>query len=309
LRPRLLITLIGFAAALAAAEARAQTPDDPYEGINRRFYASAMHVNEKYFTPLVRLYHALTPGLIGVAIHNMITNLNEPVVIVNDVLQVRLKAAARDTFRVAANTSLGIGGMIDLAGKEGIPHHDNDFGITLGVWGVKPGPYLFIPFLGPSTVRDSIGSGVDILLNPFTYIRFPGRLTLQYTTAAVGTLDKRLNAQSQLDALTADAADPYATLRSVYLQSREAEIRGENAAPELPPLDEPPPAATPASSPSQAPGPSAAAATSSPPLAIAMERPAASVQLAAASDPDAPMATAFPCDTDHASLQHFAAAN
>jgi phospholipid-binding lipoprotein MlaA len=302
LRPRLFVTLIGFGAALAATAAQAQTPDDPYERINRRFYANAMHVNMKYFTPLVRVYHALTPGLVGVAIHNMITNLGEPVAIVNDVLQVRLKAAARDTFRVAANTSLGIGGMIDLAGKEGIPHHENDFGITLGVWGVKPGPYLFIPFLGPSTVRDSIGSGVDVLLNPFTYIRFPGRLTLQYTTAAVGTLDRRLSAQGQLDALTADAADPYATLRSVYLQSREAEIRGENAAPELPPLDDPAPA-------SPQPGPNASAPEASPVSALATETPPAPVQLAAASDADAPMATAFPCDTDHSALQHFASAN
>jgi phospholipid-binding lipoprotein MlaA len=308
LRPRLLITLIGFGAALAAADARAQTPDDPYEGINRRFYANAMHLNQKYFTPLVRIYHALTPGLIGVAIHNMITNLSEPVVIVNDVLQARLKAAGRDTIRVATNTSLGIGGMIDLAGKEGIPHHDNDFGITLGVWGVKPGPYLFVPVLGPSTVRDSIGAGVDVLLNPFTYIRFPGRLSLQYTTAVVGTLDKRQNSQAELDALTADATDPYATLRSVYLQSREAAIRGENAAPELPPLDEPPPAA-PASSASPA-GPGAAATPASTPAsALATEPPPASVQLAAVSEADAPMATAFPCDTDHSALQHFAAAN
>jgi phospholipid-binding lipoprotein MlaA len=271
--------------------------------MNRRFYASAMHVNMKYFAPLVRVYHALTPGLVGVAIHNMITNLGEPVAIVNDVLQVRLKAAGRDTFRVATNTSLGIGGMIDLAGREGIPHHDNDFGITLGVWGVKPGPYLFVPFLGPSTVRDTIGSGVDVLLNPFTYIRFPGRLTLQYTTAVVGTLDKRLNSQGQLDALTADAADPYATLRSVYLQSREAEVRGESVAPELPPLDEPAPA-------SPQPGPGAAAAPAAPPAAtLATDPPPASVQLAAASDSDAPMATAFPCDTNQSALQRLAAAN
>ena len=124
---------------------------------------------------------------------------------------------------------------------------------------------------------------------------------------SVGTLDKRLNSQTELDTLTADAADPYATLRSVYLQSREAAIRGENAAPELPPLDEPAPAA-PVSSPSAA-GPSAAAPDSAPPSAFATEPPPASVQLAAVSDADAPMATAFPSDTDRSALQHFAAAN
>ena len=302
MRPRLLITLVGLGAALIAADARAQTPDDPHEGLNRRFYASAMHVNERYFGPLVRIYHALTPGLIGVAIHNMITNLSEPVVIVNDVLQARFHAAAHDTVRLAANTSFGIGGMIDMAGKNGLPHHDNDFGITLGVWGVKPGAYLFVPFLGPSTVRDSIGMGVDVLLSPFTYLRFPGRLTLQYSRLGVGTLDRRLASQAGLEAITADAADPYATLRSVYLQSREAEVRGESTGPVLPPLDDPGPAPAATQSP---PGPSADAA----PMMTAPTP--APVQEAAAqtADLDAPMATAFPSDADHAALRQLAAAN
>jgi len=296
LRPRLLIAFVGCGLALVAADARAQTPDDPYEGMNRHFFASAMHLNERYFGPLARLYHALTPGLIGVAIHNMITNLSEPVVVINDVLQARLKAAGRDTVRLAANTSLGIGGMIDLAGKEGMPHHDNDFGVTLGVWGVKPGPYLFLPLMGPSTVRDSIGMGVDVLLSPFTYLRFPGRLTLQYSTAIVGTFDRRENSQGQLEALTADAADPYATLRSVYLQSREAQVRGEDAAPVLPPIDEPAPSAQ---------GPTGL----TDPAAPATEPNIRPVQEAAASDMDAPMATAFPGDSDQSASRRFAAAN
>jgi phospholipid-binding lipoprotein MlaA len=302
LRPRLFITLVGLGAALIAADVRAQTPEDPHEGMNRRFYASAMHVDEHYFRPLVRLYHALTPGLIGVAIHNMLTNLGEPVVIVNDVLQARFHAAAHDTVRLAANTSFGIGGMIDMAGKNGLPHHDNDFGITLGVWGVKPGAYLFVPFLGPSTVRDSIGMGVDVLLNPFTYLRFPGRLTLQYSSAAVGVVDRRLSSQADLETITADAADPYATLRSVYLQSREAEVRGENVAPELPPIDEPAPA--PATT-QNSPGPSADAA----PVMTAPDVASSGVQEAEASDLDAPMATAFPSDADHAAQRQLAAAN
>jgi len=302
LRPRLLIAFVGCGLALVAADARAQTPDDPYEGMNRHFFASAMHLNERYFGPLARLYHALTPGLIGVAIHNMITNLSEPVVVINDVLQARLKAAGRDTVRLAANTSLGIGGMIDLAGKEGMPHHDNDFGVTLGVWGVKPGPYLFLPLMGPSTVRDSIGMGVDVLLSPFTYLRFPGRLTLQYSTAIVGTFDRRENSQGQLEALTADAADPYATLRSVYLQSREAQVRGEDAAPVLPPIDEP--------APTGAPAPSAQGPTGlTDPAAPATEPNIRPVQEAAASDMDAPMATAFPGDSDQSASRRFAAAN
>lgn len=303
--------LVGFGAALITTQVRAQTPDDPYEGINRRFYASAMRVNERYFQPLVRLYHWLTPGPIGTAIHNMIVNLGEPVVIANDVLQVRLKAAGRDTVRFVGNSTVGIGGVMDVATRGGLPHHENDFGITLGVWGFKPGPYLFIPFLGPSSVRDGIGLGVDVLLNPLTYVRFPGRLTLQYSSAAVGTLDKQLNSQDELNAATADATDPYATLRSLYLQSREAEVRGEDAAPVLPPLDDPEPApaqtAPPQTAPDHAapaPGPGADAS----PVPTAPEAAAPSVQLAEA-DVDAPMVTAFPSDTDLPAPRQLAAAN
>ena len=306
LRPRLLITLVALGAALAAAEARAQTPDDPYEGMNRRFYANAMHLDRNYFRPLVRLYHALTPGLIGKAIHNVLTTLSEPVVIANDVLQGRLRAGATDTARFLGNSTFGLAGTIDVAGKGGMPHHDNDFGITLGVWGVKPGPYLFLPLLGPSTVRDGIGMGVDVVLNPFTWLRFPGRLTLQYSKGVVGGLDRRLNSQADLDTLTADAADPYATLRSVYLQSREAEVRGDEAAPPLPPIDEPdapPPAAQ------SPPGPGAAAAPAAADTPIATATTVRTVQEAAAADLDAPMATAFARDTDRSALRRLAAAD
>jgi phospholipid-binding lipoprotein MlaA len=270
--------------------------------MNRRFYTSAMRLDRNYFRPLARLYRALTPGPIGFAIHNMITNLGEPVAIVNDALQFRPRPFARDAFRLAANTTAGLGGMIDVAAMHGLTHHDNDFGITLGVWGVRPGPYLFLPVVGPSTVRDAIGTGVDVLLNPFTYLRFPGRLTMQYTTAIVGAFDRRVATESDLEILTADAADPYATLRSVYLQSREAEIRGgESAAPVLPPLDEPAPAPT-ASPTAPAPGPSTDAAPVLQPAHQAFSE-------AAASDPDAPMATAFPGDTDHAAPRYLAAAD
>jgi phospholipid-binding lipoprotein MlaA len=307
LRPRLYITLVGFGAAFLASNVRAQTPEDPYEGINRRFYASAMHISDRYFQPIVRLYHWLTPGPIGVAIHNIITNLGEPVVIANDVLQMRLKAAGRDTVRFVGNSTVGIGGVMDVATRGGLPHHDNDFGITLGVWRFKPGPYLFIPFIGPSSVRDGIGLGVDVLLNPLTYARFPGRLTLLYSNAAVGTLDKQFYSQAELDAATADATDPYATLRSLYLQSREAEVRGEDAGPVLPPLDDPEPTPAPVQgAPAQtAPGPSADAA----PISTAPDDQEQPVQLAEASDPDAPMATAFPCDAVQAAPRQLAAAN
>ena len=306
MRPHHLVTVFGFGAALVASGAHAQTPDDPYERMNRRFYASATYADRRFFLPLARFYHLLTPGPIGIAIHNMVTNLSEPVIVANDILQFRGRAAGRDFVRLAANTTAGIGGMIDVAAPQGLPHHDNDFGITLGVWGLRPGPYLFLPFLGPSTVRDAIGMAGDAAMNPLNYVRFPGRLTLEVSSGVVGGLDKRLSSQADLDALTGDATDPYATLRSVYLQSREAAVRGEDAPPVLPPIDEPEPSVAPTSSAAPEPGADAAPiSTAAPAAPSAIDAPVA--QEAAASNLDGPIATAFPCDTAQAAPRFLAA--
>ncbi len=293
LRPRHLLSLAGLGALVLAGGVRAQTPDDPLERLNRRLYAGAIHADRTYFRPVAHAYHALTPGPVGAAIHNVLANLGEPVVVANDILQFRLRRAGADFMRLLTNTTFGIGGLSDFASANGLPHHDNDFGVTLGRWGAKPGPYLFLPFLGPSTVRDAIGEAADVALNPLTFVRFPGRLTLEVSTTVVGALDNRVQNEGQLEAATADAADPYATIRSDYLQMREALVRGEASEPVLPPIDDPP-----------APAPSArlAPATRSKRLDTPPPIDAPSVELAAVSDPDAAMATARPIDLDDGAL-------
>jgi phospholipid-binding lipoprotein MlaA len=187
------------------------------------------------------------------------------------------------------NTVFGIGGLADVAVKQGLPHRDNDFGVTMGRWGVRPGPYLFLPFVGPSDLRDAIGMGADVALNPLTYIRFPGRITTEISTTVIGGLDSRVRSEGDLEAVTGDAADPYATIRSLYLQQREAMVRGEDAAPDLAPIDDPAPTTEPAASP--APAPSAMLDAPAAPIAIA-----AADRAMATADPDAPMVTAQPCD-------------
>jgi phospholipid-binding lipoprotein MlaA len=281
LRPRLFLALAGLGAVVGAAPVRAATPGDPFEHLNRRLYSSSMGADRSVFLPLAKLYHALTPGPIGEALHNFVTNLSEPAMVGDDVLQLRLKRAARDAVRIVLDTTVGLGGLIDVGAGAGLPHQDNDFGVTLGRWGVGPGPYLFVPLLGPSTVRDAIGQGADAAMNPLNFVRFPGRLSLDVSTTVVGGLDRRQRAQADMDALLSGAADPYATLRSVYLQDREAAIRGENAPPALPPIDEEAPAAAPAPQPPPA-APSADAA------------PPAAAQLA--EDLERPMITAQPWD-------------
>lgn len=289
MRPRHFLAIVGLGAMMAAASAHAATPDDPFERINRRAYESSMGADRSVFLPLAKLYHWLTPGPLGAALHNFVTNLSEPAIVANDLLQVRISRAARDVARIVLDTTIGLGGLIDVAGPAGAPHEDNDFGVTLGRWGVGPGPYLYLPVLGPSTVRDALGMGVDAAMNPLNYVRFPGRLTLDVSSSVVGGLDLRFRSQADMDALLGGAADPYATLRSVYLQNRQAEVRGETSAttPPLPTLEDIP------SAPSSDAQP---AAPASPPPAGAAPKPDAGSQAAAVGDLDRPMATAQPWD-------------
>lgn len=321
MRLRTFIAAAGFGAALVIGEAHAATPangpppEDPWERMNRRFYATQEGVS-RLFGPVARIYQALTPGPIGDAIHNMIANLHEPIVIANDVLQFRLRDAARESLRTVLNSTAGIGGMIDVATPNGLVRKDNDFGVTLGKLGVGPGPYLYFPLIGPSDVRDLAGMGVDTVLTPLTWTRFPGHQTLLITSTVVGGLDMRVRSGPQLAAILGEAADPYATLRSVYLQNREAAIRGEAAPPVLEPLDDEPaatppaptaptPDSTPPNTAPQAMAPGDAAPTQpetstpapseAPSTAPSPSADAGGVALAAANA-DTPIATARSCD-------------
>jgi phospholipid-binding lipoprotein MlaA len=293
LRPRRLIALVGLGALALAGEVRAATPGDPFEATNRKVFSGSDNLSRKYLKPFTRLYRALTPGPIGVGLHNFFVWMSEPAVVVNDVLQVRVQPAANDLARLVTNATFA--GFVDIAVTQGLPHHDNDFGITLGRWGVKPGAYLFLPLIGPTTMRDAIGMGADAAMSPLNFMRFPGRLTLTYTTTVMGGLDNISGGQDEFEAATSSAADPYATLRSLYLQSREAAVRGEAATPVLQPLDEAPPADGKTSEAGK-PGPSAHA---TPPPAVAES---ADCQHPAADDLDAPIATARLADRAGAAL-------
>jgi len=229
-------------------------PGDPWEKFNRRMFAFNMKIDHAILVPLSRLTSGLTPGLIGRAIHNFVVNLHEPVVIVNDLLQARPGPAVRSAFRLLVNSTAGGLGAVDVAKALGDPAHKNGFGDTLGRWGASAGPYLVVPVLGPSTVRDLFGSVVDDATEPIQFIKYPYRTEVDFTTSILGGLNERAELGPQYEALLAGAADPYATLRSSYLQSREAEIRGDKALPPLPDIEDatpPPSASTDASPPPQ----------------------------------------------------------
>lgn len=223
---------------LAAGEAHA--PGDPLERMNRRFFNTQSGIDRHFFRPIALFYQRVVPRPIRSALRNIIRNLTEPVVFANDMLQLRPGRALRTLSRFTINTTVGIGGVLDVAKTADLPHRNNGFGNTLGRYGVGPGPYLYLPLIGPTTVRDLLGGQVDGLTLPLS-AGFPfGRLDYQLSRGVVSTLDTRAESDGELRALLDGAVDPYATLRSVYLQNRAAEIADILGKPiDLAPLDDP----------------------------------------------------------------------
>lgn len=258
------------AAGLAApgASAAASAPQDhprgdPFESLNRGLFRLGQAIDHALVSPIVGGYRRITPQPIRHAVTNVLQNLNEPVVFVNDVLQAHFGPAGRTAVRFAANSTVGVAGIFDPAAKAGLPHHDNGFGSTLGRYGVGPGPYIFVPILGPTSLRDAIGEGIDYAADPLTWTKFKGATKFEVGRTTLSLLHERLDAEQDLRTLDQTAADPYATVRSVYLQSRQAEIKGPETRleplPELPP--ESSPASPPVTPPERSPAPPAASPT------------------------------------------------
>ncbi|HSZ52955.1 MAG TPA: VacJ family lipoprotein, partial [Caulobacteraceae bacterium] len=170
----------------AAAHAKASGDVDPYEKFNRRSFAFSMKLDHYIVGPLARLSQGLTPGPLVRIIGNVIVNLSEPQVILNDLLQLRPHRAIEALTRLIVNSTFGLAGAIDLAAGAGLHYQPNGFGDTLGHYGVHPGPYLYIPVLGPSDLRDIVGSGVDQVSSPIVWIDFPYRTPINLSLGIAG---------------------------------------------------------------------------------------------------------------------------
>ncbi|HZC17966.1 MAG TPA: VacJ family lipoprotein, partial [Caulobacteraceae bacterium] len=189
------------APAASRPSAAARTPGDPWERLNRANYALETALDRHVIGPIATFYSMITPGPIGRGIHNLLTNLSEPSVFFNDVLQFRPRRAGETAARFVTNSTVGLLGLIDVATKVGLPHHDNEFGVTLGRYGVKPGPYIYLPVGGPTTVRDLVGTGVDALIDPFHWARFASQVAISGTRLVTGGLDIRNATEGQLNTL------------------------------------------------------------------------------------------------------------
>lgn len=200
--------------------------NDPLEPLNRAVYEVTDGIDAVIVRPIALAYRNIVPQPVRTGVRNVLSNSVAPVLLANDMMQGKPKRAGDTFVRFIVNTTLGIGGIFDVAAGWGYPYHDSDFGMTQAVWGWRDeGPYLFLPLFGPSNPRDAIGVGVDFALNPLTWTSGGTTLeALQYTKTGVNVMDTRSRYLDDLDKLKAQALDPYATVRSLYRQNRRATI-------------------------------------------------------------------------------------
>jgi phospholipid-binding lipoprotein MlaA len=204
-----------------------QQTNDPLEPANRVFYAVNNALDTVLLRPVALAYRYVVPNPVRDGIHNVLSNLGTPVQLGNDILDGKPRRAGDTTMRFLINTTVGVGGIFDLAKKWGYPDHDADFGMTLALWGVPEGPFLYLPVLGPSDPRDATGFGVDILMDPFTWTGPPSSTALtvfKWTRYGLSAVDARERVLGELSSIKKTALDPYATFRSLYRQHRRAQI-------------------------------------------------------------------------------------
>jgi phospholipid-binding lipoprotein MlaA len=214
---------------MTACIKKGQNPQDPYEKINRKVHSFNTALDEVVLRPPAKIYKSILPGPVRLGVSNFYDNLAMIPTVANDVLQWDLSHAIKDTWRFAINSSMGIGGIFDVASKFSLPPHYNDLGLTFAKWGDSNSPYLVLPFLGPSTIRDSMGMLFDYsILTIYPYIRND---KLIYSLAILRYIDLR-SELLDTDKLIAQALDPYSFIRDAYLQHRNFLIKGKEHTPQ-----------------------------------------------------------------------------
>ena len=212
-----LALLLGAVLLTGCATVANPDPRDPLESYNRSMTSFNEQVDAMVLKPVATAYKEVMPGPVRTGVSNFFANLGDVWSFVNNVLQLRGEAAASSFMRVNVNTFMGLGGLLDIASELGIDRYKQDFGLTLGRWGVGTGPYLVLPILGPSTVRDTFALPVDMRGNVVSYVDPVSARNSLYALRAVDTRANLLRASSVLDSA---ALDKYSFTRDVYLQVR-----------------------------------------------------------------------------------------
>lgn len=212
-----LMALVGLS--LLPAMSQAASEEDPWESFNRPIFRFNDTVDTYALKPIAQGYRAVTPQFLEDGVHNVFGNIGDVGNLANNLLQGKLHNAGVDTGRLIFNTTFGVLGFFDVAKHMGLRKNDEDFGQTLGVWGLSSGPYLVIPLLGPSTVRDATGRVPDSFLTPYPYI---DHVPTRNVTRGVQVVDTRANL---LQAERLVSGDKYIFIRNAYLQSREFKVK------------------------------------------------------------------------------------
>jgi len=232
----LAVTLIGGALAGCATRPPADDPEaleefqatnDPIEPWNRAMYDVHQAIDTVALRPVAVGYRAVVPQPVRQGVSNALSNLRSPVILVNDALQGETERFYTTLTRFLLNSSIGLGGLFDVAKEIGLPPHTEDFGQTFAVAGVEEGPYLFIPVLGPSNPRDLLGFAAGIAADPFTWLTYGNSDladTLGYIRTGTTVVSTREGLLDTLDEVERTSLDPYATLRSAYRQQRARAI-------------------------------------------------------------------------------------
>lgn len=212
---QLLLCLCLLSAPMQASIAADEESIDPFEGFNRKVFAFNDFFDRIALKPLAKGYQFITPAPVDRGVTNFFSNLDGILIIVNDLLQGKVKQAGQDSARFLVNSTIGIVGIFDVASKVGLAKHQEDFGQTFGSWGIPSGPYIVLPFLGPSNVRDAFGRVPDYFADPVTYVEDdPTRWGL----FSLNQVDVRA------DLISAEAlisGDRYTFIRDAYMQRRE----------------------------------------------------------------------------------------
>ncbi|HEY3755880.1 MAG TPA: VacJ family lipoprotein [Opitutaceae bacterium] len=224
--------MLGSCASLpkdSAGFRRGDETKDPYEGWNRKVFAFNQVVDMALLRPIAEGYVHVVPPKGRDTVRNIVDNLSEPLVMANCLLQARWRDAGVTGGRLLVNTTIGIGGIRDVATQLKLKRQVGDFGQTLWKWDFAPGPYLILPVLGPSSPRDAIGLGVDAYMDPMRYVvqHRPDSDYFSIGRIAADGIDERARNLDALDIIKREAIDYYASFRSLYLQNRNADLTSD----------------------------------------------------------------------------------
>lgn len=206
---------------------------DRFESFNRGAFQFNDGWDQAVFKPIAKGYQKVVPAGSRGCVHGFFENLGVPYTAVNNILQGKIKAAGQDVCRFVVNTTIGVGGCFDVASKWNIPKHDEDFGQTLGKWGVPPGPFVMLPLLGPSTLRDALAKPIDFVADPIGYVQV---IKVKNSLRGLKMVDTRTTLLETLDFVDDVAIDRYSMMRDAWLQKRAADVRDEDYAPDEAPI-------------------------------------------------------------------------